>query len=80
MHLRLSPAASWDIDFTTPQLLLTQKMMNIAFALHDSSRQPSQLSKEQQARMIRKPLGFLEYFGYIFCMHTLLAGPSADYT
>ena len=29
--------------------------------------------------MIKKPLGFIEYYGYIFCMHTLLAGPSADY-
>jgi len=70
---------SWTIDFTTPQLLLTQKMMNIAFALHDSSRKDDKLSDEQRKRMIRKPLELTEYYGYIFCMHTLLAGPSADY-
>uniref|UniRef100_A0A7S0VR22 Uncharacterized protein n=1 Tax=Hemiselmis tepida TaxID=464990 RepID=A0A7S0VR22_9CRYP len=71
---------SWTIDFTTPQLLLTQKMMNIAFALHDSSRKDADLNEEQRKRQIRKPLSFTEYYGYIFCMHTLLAGPSADYT
>lgn len=70
---------SWEVDFTTPQLLLTQKMMNIAFALHDSSRDPAKCSEEQRKRMIKHPLSALEFYGYIFCMHTLLAGPSADY-
>ncbi len=60
-------------------MLLTQKFMNIAFALHDSSRKPETLSKEQATRVISRPLPFTEYLGYIFCMHTLLAGPSCDY-
>mmetsp|Transcript_161 Transcript_161/g.413 ORF Transcript_161/g.413 Transcript_161/m.413 type:complete len:498 (-) Transcript_161:238-1731(-) len=71
--------ASWEVDFTTPQLLITQKLMNIAFALHDSSRPPSTLSEEQGKRVIPKPLTLSEFFGYMFCMHTLLAGPSCDY-
>jgi hypothetical protein len=79
VKLRCTPAGSWTIDFTTPQLLLTQKFMNIAFALHDSSRKPGSLSEEQAKRVISKALPFTEYLGYIFCMHTLLAGPSCDY-
>jgi len=69
----------WTIDFTTPQLLVTQKMMNIAFALYDSSRDPAKLSKEQTQRQLSAPPSPIEFMGYVFCLHTLLAGPSTDY-
>ena len=67
------------IDFTTPQLLVTQKMMNIAFALYDSSRDPAKLTDEQKQRKLDKPPTLSEFYGYVFCLHTLLAGPATDY-
>ena len=69
----------WELDFTNPQLLLTQKLMNIAFALYDSSRDPSKCTEEQNKRKLSRPPTFLEYFGYIFALHTLLGGPATDY-
>lgn len=69
----------WTIDFTTPQLLVTQKMMNIAFALYDSSRDPATLTDEQKQRKLDKPPTVSEFYGYVFCLHTLLAGPATDY-
>jgi len=69
----------WTIDFTTPQLLVTQKMMNIAFALYDSSRDASQLTEEQNQRKLDKAPTITEFYGYVFCLHTLLAGPATDY-
>ena len=69
----------WTIDFTTPQLLVTQKMMNIAFALYDSSRDPAKLTDEQKQRKLDKPPTLSEFYGYVFCLHTLLAGPATDY-
>lgn len=65
----------WTIDFTTPQLLVTQKMMNIAFALYDSARDPAKLTAEQKQRKLDKPPTASEFYGYVFCLHTLLAGP-----
>jgi hypothetical protein len=69
----------WTIDFTTPQLLVTQKMMNIAFALYDSARDPAKLTAEQRQRKLDKPPTASEFYGYVFCLHTLLAGPATDY-
>lgn len=69
----------WTIDFTTPQLLVTQKMMNIAFALYDSSRDPEKLKKENKQRMLSAPPSPAEFYGYVFCLHTLLAGPATDF-
>jgi hypothetical protein len=69
----------WELDFTNPQLLVTQKLMNIAFALYDSSRDPSKCTEEQIKRKLLRPPTFLEFFGYIFSLHTLLGGPATDY-
>ena len=69
----------WELDFTNPQLLITQKLMNIGFALYDSSRDPKVCTEEQTKRKLSRPPTFLEYFGYIFALHTLLGGPATDY-
>ncbi len=70
----------WELDFTNAQLLVTQKLMNIAFALYDSSRDPSKCTEEQRKRKLSRPPTCLEFFGYIFSLHTLLGGPAVDYT
>ncbi|EKX44327.1 hypothetical protein GUITHDRAFT_109777 [Guillardia theta CCMP2712] len=69
----------WSIDFTTPQLLVTQKLMNIAFSLYDGSRDAKKLTEEQSKRKLTACPSVMEMFGYVFCIHTLLAGPATDY-
>ena len=44
-----------------------------------SSRKPAELTQEQSQRKLDKAPTLCEFYGYVFCLHTLLAGPATDY-
>lgn len=64
------------VDFSGPLMLIVQRVIYIAFNLHDGlAREESKLTDEQIREKLRKVPSLLEYFSYLFHYSTLLAGP-----
>lgn len=82
----------WSLDFTGPQMLLTIKLTSMAYSLYDGTvdakRLKSELADESTDkrrrklyqgrvdRSISKLPNLVEYFGYVYCFTTYLAGPA----
>lgn len=64
------------VDFSGPLMLIVQRVIYIAYNLHDGcAREERQLTDEQKREKLRKVPTVLDYFSYIFHYSTLLAGP-----
>lgn len=82
MHRQWTDYGSYTIDITGPLMIITQKVVSLAFSLHDgfvSSKKSRELTKSQQYHMIEKVPTPLEYFAYMLNFQTLMAGPLIFY-
>jgi lysophospholipid acyltransferase 1/2 len=80
LHRQYHDYGSYTIDITGPLMIITQKVVSLAFSLHDGfARKKNELSKSQQYHMIEKIPTPLEYFAYMLNFQSLLAGPLIFY-
>lgn len=81
MHRQYNDYGSYTIDITGPLMIITQKVVSLAFSIHDGfvSRKNQELSKSQQYHMIEKVPSPLEYFAYMLNFQSLMAGPLIFY-
>eukprot|EP01116_Phalansterium_solitarium_P011443 TRINITY_DN27123_c0_g1_i1.p1 TRINITY_DN27123_c0_g1~~TRINITY_DN27123_c0_g1_i1.p1 ORF type:complete len:475 (+),score=132.32 TRINITY_DN27123_c0_g1_i1:217-1641(+) len=70
----------WTMDFTTSQMLLTQKLTSMAFNYFDGNKPAGKATKEQQERAIKQLPGLLEFYGFVFFLPSYMAGPSMEIT
>ncbi|KAL9962970.1 hypothetical protein ACROYT_G032129 [Oculina patagonica] len=64
------------VDFSGPLMLIVQKVIYIAYNLHDGlAREENKLTDEQKREKLRRVPSLLEYFSYLFHFSTILAGP-----
>ncbi len=55
----------WTLDFTGPQMVLTLKLVSIAFNYHDGQLDDSVLkTAEQKQKRIKAVPSLLEFYGY----------------
>lgn len=71
---------SYILDVTGPMMILTQKVTQLAFSIHDGKyADSSKLSPEQKALATSTVPSFLQFFGHIFAFFSFLAGPNHQY-
>lgn len=81
VHRQYTDYGSYTIDITGPLMIITQKVISVAFSLHDGFVRSNNkdLSKSQQYHMIEKVPSPLEYFAYMLNFQSLMAGPLVFY-
>lgn len=69
---------NYTLDFTGPQMILTQKLSTIAFGLYDGRRRKKdeKLVAEQEIRALAEVPSLLEFYGHVFFFASFLAGPN----
>lgn len=76
LHRQYINYGSYTIDITGPLMIITQKVISLAFSIHDGfQREKTQLTKSQQYHMIEKVPTPLEYFAFMLNFPSLMAGP-----
>lgn len=84
LHRQYVNYLGWDLDFTSAQMVLTQKLYMMAYNLYDG--QVNALGKETRASKkcanfaLEKLPNLVEFLGYTFCFSSVLAGPAFEYT
>lgn len=69
------------LDVTGPLMIITQKVTNLAFNIHDGrSRNMKDLTRRQETYAVRKMPSILEYYSYVLDFHVILSGPVIFYT
>ncbi|XP_073250226.1 lysophospholipid acyltransferase 6-like isoform X2 [Porites lutea] len=64
------------VDFSGPLMLIVQRVIYIAYNLHDGFvTDENKLTDEQKREKLKKVPSLLEYFSYIFHYSMILAGP-----
>ncbi|CAH3149333.1 unnamed protein product [Porites lobata] len=64
------------VDFSGPLMLIVQRVIYIAYNLHDGFvTDENKLTEEQKREKLKKVPSLLEYFSYIFHYSMILAGP-----
>lgn len=99
MYRMYSDYLGWTLDFTGPQMILTQKLTAMAWNIYDGQNlqkerdaankkgykddRAKQRAEKQFANRERYAIpavpSILEYFGYVYCFPTILAGPAFEY-
>lgn len=82
----------WTMDASTSQMLLLIKLTSFAYNLHDGTRgaaaaqlsptdspQLASVKRTRRALAIAEFPSLLEYFGYVYCFPTFLAGPAFEF-
>eukprot|EP01095_Lingulamoeba_sp_RSL-Kostka_P014372 TRINITY_DN6243_c0_g1_i2.p1 TRINITY_DN6243_c0_g1~~TRINITY_DN6243_c0_g1_i2.p1 ORF type:complete len:291 (-),score=42.61 TRINITY_DN6243_c0_g1_i2:866-1738(-) len=78
----------WSLDFTSSQMMLTQKVTMFAYCYADGKKFLSQkkneddkkfLSEREKKYMIEKEPGFIEFLSYIYFFPSFLGGPSLEF-
>ncbi len=70
----------WSMDFTGPQMILTLKLIALAFSYSDGRNCAAKdLTPQQQAKALRTLPSPLEYFGFVYFYPSFLAGPYLEY-
>ena len=88
IHRMFSNYNEWKLNFTTPQMIVTVKLYQLAYNISDGE-------KIKQAEHTGKKVGRgvarcaecavyalpnpIEFLGYVFCFSTILAGPPVEY-
>ncbi|XP_030843032.1 lysophospholipid acyltransferase 5 isoform X3 [Strongylocentrotus purpuratus] len=65
----------YDMNWTTPQCILTLRMISVAYDLYDGHTPVEKLSPEQKSLCFKEPPGPLEMVSYSFFFGYLLTGP-----
>ncbi|CBJ26621.1 acyltransferase [Ectocarpus siliculosus] len=80
----------WSLDFTGPQMVLTIKLSSFAYNVWDGrkwaeiekdtgDKRKDRVLKARRDYAIRSMPNPLEFFGYIYCFSSILAGPAFEY-
>ncbi|CAM9628376.1 unnamed protein product [Ascophyllum nodosum] len=81
----------WSLDFTGPQMVLTIKLSSFAYNVWDG-RKWAEIEKDtgnkkkdrtlaaRRKYALRTVPNVLEFYGYIYCFSSILAGPAFEYT
>jgi hypothetical protein len=84
LHRQYINYLGWDLDFTGPQMVITQKLYMIAYNLYDGevlAKGKKDRASEKCAQYALKDVpGLLEFLGYTFCFSTALAGPAWEFS
>eukprot|EP00531_Pseudo-nitzschia_arenysensis_P003672 CAMPEP_0116131462 /NCGR_PEP_ID=MMETSP0329-20121206/9017_1 /TAXON_ID=697910 /ORGANISM="Pseudo-nitzschia arenysensis, Strain B593" /LENGTH=499 /DNA_ID=CAMNT_0003625891 /DNA_START=102 /DNA_END=1601 /DNA_ORIENTATION=+ len=83
LHRQYVNYLGWDLDFTSTQMVLAQKLCMIGYNLYDGEL----LAKGKEDRAAKKCAPFalkeipslIEFLGYTFCFSSMLAGPATEY-
>eukprot|EP00752_Nemacystus_decipiens_P014687 g13083.t1 len=81
----------WSLDFTGPQMVLTIKLSSFAYNVWDGrkwaeiekdtgDKRKDRVLKARRTYAIRSVPNPLEFFGYIYCFSSILAGPAFEYS
>nr|XP_054768730.1 lysophospholipid acyltransferase 5-like [Lytechinus pictus] len=65
----------YDMNWTTPQCILTLRMISVAFDLYDGHKPVEKLSSEQKSLCFKESPGLLEIVSYSFFFGYFLTGP-----
>eukprot|EP00057_Strongylocentrotus_purpuratus_P007508 XP_011661982.1 PREDICTED: lysophospholipid acyltransferase 5 [Strongylocentrotus purpuratus] len=68
----------YDMNWTTPQCILTLRMISVAYDLYDGHTPVEKLSPEQKSLCFKEPPGPLEMVSYSFFFGYLLTGPQVS--
>ncbi|XP_077978160.1 membrane-bound glycerophospholipid O-acyltransferase 2-like [Glandiceps talaboti] len=66
-------------DYSTSMMIITQRITDLAYSIHDGSRDESKLNPKQKELAVRRFPTVLEYYSYIFHFQALLVGPFCFY-
>lgn len=84
LHRQYINYLGWDMDFTSAQMVLTQKLYMMAYNLHDgdalANGKENRAAKKCEKYALKEVPGIFEYLGYTFCFANILAGPSFEFT
>jgi len=69
----------WSIDFTGAQMILTIKLITLAFDYSDGMKPKDSLNSYQREMLVDQVPSLLEYFGYVYFFGGFLAGPAFNY-
>uniref|UniRef100_A0A0A9X6N5 Membrane-bound O-acyltransferase domain-containing protein 2 n=1 Tax=Lygus hesperus TaxID=30085 RepID=A0A0A9X6N5_LYGHE len=67
------------LEITGPLMVMVQKVTSVAIFVHDGNRNKEDLSTSQQKSALTTIPSVLDYFGYLYQFHTLMAGPFVLY-
>eukprot|EP00523_Entomoneis_sp_CCMP467_P002840 CAMPEP_0168742076 /NCGR_PEP_ID=MMETSP0724-20121128/12850_1 /TAXON_ID=265536 /ORGANISM="Amphiprora sp., Strain CCMP467" /LENGTH=502 /DNA_ID=CAMNT_0008789615 /DNA_START=6 /DNA_END=1514 /DNA_ORIENTATION=- len=84
LHRQYINYLGWDLDFTSSQMVITQKLWMMAYNLYDGDL----IAKGKESRAAKKcaPFAlkdlpdFIEYLGYVFSFTTVLSGPAYEFS
>lgn len=82
VHRQYYNYGSYSVDITCPLMIITQKMISVAFQVHDGFRAYSgkaELTVSQRRHAIAKVPTALEFFSYTLHFQGLMAGPMIFY-
>ncbi|XP_048589637.1 lysophospholipid acyltransferase 6 isoform X2 [Nematostella vectensis] len=80
LYRQITDYGSYVLDYTGPLMIITQKIIYVAFSVHDGmGRDESNLNAEQKKEKLKKVPSPLEYFGYVFHYSNILIGPVGTY-
>ncbi|XP_044018627.1 lysophospholipid acyltransferase 2 isoform X2 [Aphidius gifuensis] len=80
IYRQLYDYTSYTLDITAPLMVITQKVISLAYSIHDgSSRDELELTPLQRHQAVKKIPTVLEFFGFIFHFQALLVGPVIFY-
>ncbi|EDO40788.1 predicted protein, partial [Nematostella vectensis] len=80
LYRQITVYGSYVLDYTGPLMIITQKIIYVAFSVHDGmGRDESNLNAEQKKEKLKKVPSPLEYFGYVFHYSNILIGPVGTY-
>lgn len=84
LHRQYINYLGWDLDFTSSQMVITQKLYMLAFNLYDGEL----LAKGKENRAAKKCAPYalkelpdiIEYLGYTFAFGSVLSGPAFEFS
>lgn len=83
LHRQYINYLGWDMDFTGPQMVLTQKLYMMAYNLHDgyllAKGKEDRAAKKCEKFALKEVPSLFEYLGYTFCFANCLAGPAYEF-
>jgi len=84
LHRQYVNYLGYDLDFTGPQMVLTQKLYMLAYNIYDghelAAGKENRASKKCAKFAVKTIPTFLEFLGYMFCFSNILAGPAYEFT
>lgn len=84
LHRQYVNYLGWDLDFTSGQMVITQKLFMMAYNLYDAevlaSGKDSRASKKCEQFALKEVPNILEYLGYTFCFSSVLSGPAFEFS